>query len=46
MASLNPARACGDTTRGSLDTGKRADIVVLDKNFDITAVFYGGERIV
>lgn len=46
MASVNPAKACGDTTRGSLDTGKRADIVVMDKNFDIAAVFLGGERIV
>lgn len=46
MASVNPARACGDNTRGSLDTGKRADIVVMNKNFDITAVFLGGERIV
>ncbi len=46
MASVNPARDCGDNTRGLLETGKRADIVVLDKNFDITAVFYGGERIV
>ncbi len=46
MASMNPARACGDTTRGTLERGKRADIVVLDKDFNITAVFYGGERIV
>lgn len=46
MASVNPARACGDTTRGSLEAGKRADIVVLDKNFNIAAVFLGGERIV
>ena len=46
MASVNPAKACGDTTRGSLDTGTRADIVVMDKNFDIAAVFLGGERIV
>lgn len=46
MASVNPARACGDTTRGGLEVGQRADIVILDKNFDITAVFCGGERIV
>jgi len=46
MASVNPAKACGDNTRGSLEAGKRADIVVLDKNFDVSAVFLGGERIV
>ncbi len=46
MASATPAKLLGDTTRGGLENGMRADIVVLDKNFDITAVFVGGERIV
>lgn len=45
MAAVNPAKACGCTDRGELQLGYRADIVVFDKNFDIKAVFLGGERI-
>ncbi|PKP60259.1 hypothetical protein CVT91_05390 [Candidatus Atribacteria bacterium HGW-Atribacteria-1] len=36
MTSLNPARLLGlDKDRGSLTPGKRADIVILDDNFNI-----------
>jgi len=36
MASLNPAQLLGlDKYRGSLTTGKRADIAVLDDNFEV-----------
>lgn len=45
-ATHNPAKAIGifDKT-GSLTVGKNADIVVLDKNFKIKAVFIGGKKI-
>ena len=45
MASVNPAKACGCTDRGEFKPGYRADVVVFDQNFDIKAVFLGGERI-
>ncbi len=46
MAAVNPAKACGCTDRGDFKPGYRADVVVFDQNFDIKAVFLGGERIV
>lgn len=46
MAAVNPAKACGCTDRGEFRMGYRADVVVFDQNFDIKAVFLGGERIV
>lgn len=44
MASLNPARVLGKEHRkGILATGKDADIVVLDKNFNVHMTIYEGE---
>jgi N-acetylglucosamine-6-phosphate deacetylase len=44
MASLNPARVLGkEHSKGILATGKDADIVVLDKNFNVQLTIYEGE---
>ena len=41
-ASLIPAKAIGlDHEIGSIAPGKRADLLVLDENLDITAVYHG-----
>ena len=43
MASLTPARIAGRDDRiGSLESGKLADIVVLDWDFEVRRVFVGG----
>jgi len=44
MASLNPARLLGiEKTHGSIEAGKRADLVALDKNGNIKFVMIGGK---
>lgn len=46
MASLNPARALdADKRIGSIESGKRADLIVCDGNLNIKAVFVKGKRI-
>ena len=46
MASLTPARIAGrDREIGSLDSGKRADIVVLDKDLNVKRVFIDGKEV-
>ncbi len=46
MASLNPARAIGVADRkGSLETGKDADIVITDADFQIERTIIGGETV-
>lgn len=46
MASLNPARLLGlDKDRGSLTLGKRADIAVLDDNFEVICTIKKGKVI-
>lgn len=43
MASLTPARIAGaDAELGSIDVGKRADLLVLDGELNIQAVYLGG----
>ena len=45
-AALNPAIAAGlDCEVGSIDPGKRADIVIWDKGFNTKAVFSAGKKI-
>ena len=45
-AAVNPAQAIGIFGRvGSLDTGKQANAVVLDKNLELKAVFFKGALI-
>ena len=47
MASLTPARILGvDSDVGSLEVGKRADLVVLDAELNVRQVYVGGERVV
>jgi N-acetylglucosamine-6-phosphate deacetylase len=46
MASLTPARIVGrDAEIGSIDKGKRADLLVLDANLLVTAVYLGGRQV-
>ncbi len=44
MASLNPAKLLGiDKTHGSIEIGKRADLVALDKDGNVKITMIGGE---
>ena len=44
MASLNPARLIRESPRlGSLEAGKRADLVVFDERFRVTMTLVGGD---
>jgi N-acetylglucosamine-6-phosphate deacetylase len=44
MASLTPARVLGlENAIGSIAAGKRADLVVLDRELNVRQVFIGGE---
>lgn len=46
MASLNPAKVIGmDDEIGSLEVGKRADIVLVDDRFNVKQVVLGGELV-
>jgi N-acetylglucosamine-6-phosphate deacetylase len=47
MASLTPARIIGlDDDIGSIETGKRADFAVLDRDLNVAQVYVGGVRVV
>jgi N-acetylglucosamine-6-phosphate deacetylase len=47
MATINPARAIGKADlAGSIETGKKADIVALNDNFDPVFVMVGGKIII
>lgn len=45
MASTTPAKVMGLTDRGEIAVGKRADLIVLDKNLNIEKVMLKGETI-
>jgi N-acetylglucosamine-6-phosphate deacetylase len=46
MATLTPARILGvDKTYGSLEPGKVADLVVLDRNLEVSRVYLDGNLI-
>ncbi len=45
MASLTPARLLGLEDRGRLAPGYRADLAVLDEEFDVTETLVAGERV-
>ena len=42
LASYNPAKLIGDSARGSLENGKRADIVVFDGEYNVVKTYVGG----
>lgn len=44
-ASLNPARLLSLPDRGEIAKGKRADLVLVDHQFDVKHVILGGEQI-
>lgn len=45
-ASLNPARRIGvDGSKGSLETGKDADIAIVNENFDVLRTIVGGRSV-
>ena len=45
MLSLTPARLCGcDATKGSLEVGKDADIVVMTPDFQVSSVYVMGKQ--
>ena len=45
MASLTPAERAGIAKEtGSLEPGKRADILVLNRQFQVMRVFAGGDE--
>ncbi len=45
LLSLNPARSLGLTDRGELREGQRADLVVLDRDLRVRAVYVAGEPV-
>lgn len=45
MATETPARIVGLTDRGTLDVGKRADIVLFDDNFCVSRTIVGGRTV-
>lgn len=45
MSSSTPAKVTGLTDRGEIAVGKRADMVVLDENYQIEKVVFKGEYI-
>jgi len=46
MATINPARAIGlDHILGSIETGKRADLIIIDENLEIDCVYCKGTQI-
>lgn len=45
MASANPARALGATTKGRLEVGADADFVVLSSELEVVQTFVAGEQI-
>ncbi len=45
MASSTPARIIGAYSKGSLDTGKDADVIVFDEDINVSTVIVGGKVI-
>ena len=46
MASLTPARIAGqDRDIGSIDKGKRADLLILDRELNVQRVFIDGQEV-
>ncbi len=45
MASLTPSRAMGFTDRGEIAEGKRADMLILDRDLNVNKIIFGGNEI-
>jgi N-acetylglucosamine-6-phosphate deacetylase len=45
MAATNPARVLGLGERGRIETGARADLLVLGPGLELKAVFIGGREL-
>lgn len=45
MAATNPAAVLGLADRGGIEPGRRADVVVLDRELRLKAVFIGGREL-
>jgi N-acetylglucosamine-6-phosphate deacetylase len=45
VTAIRPAAVLGLRDRGSLTTGKRADLILLDQQLHLKAVFIGGREI-
>ncbi len=45
MMSATPARIMGYTDRGTIEVGKRADLVLVDEALNVTDVYLGGKKI-
>lgn len=43
MLSATPTRVMGFADRGAIETGKRADLVLLNENYQLINVYLGGE---
>ena len=44
LATAGPAKLIGDATRGTLENGKRADIVIFDNDYNVVKTFVGGKE--
>ena len=44
LATAGPAKLLGDTAIGSLEKGKRADIVIMDKEYNVVKTFIKGRE--
>lgn len=45
MGCVNPAKAAGSSNRGQLKIGCRADVIILDKGFNVKTVFVNGVKV-
>ena len=45
MSSLTPAKIMGLEDRGEIEKGKRADLIIMNKNYDISKVIFKGVEV-
>jgi N-acetylglucosamine-6-phosphate deacetylase len=45
MATVNPARAIGLTSKGKLEVGGEADFVMFSPEFEVQQTFVAGEQV-
>lgn len=44
LSTMGPAKLIGDSERGSLENGKRADVVIFDSEYNVKKTFIGGNE--